>query len=125
MPLITVWNWPVEFSTPFSDGTIQGQNGFAHLLREACVSAEVPGIDGPELVSVCFAGSQVLSDDRTLIIIVELLHDLPERTSEIRQHLAETLHQQALKLINKTTTHEWNVEVAVKRFDPVKDGFCV
>lgn len=124
MPLITIWNWSRELFKPTLDGTFRGHNSFAHLLRETCVAAKVPGIDGPELVSVCFGGNQVLPDDRTLIIIVELLNDLPERTMEVRQRLAEALQQRALELINKISQQEWNVEVAVKRFDPVKDGFC-
>ena len=123
MPLITIWNWNEEWFNFPQDGVYRKMN-LAKILRQAVVEAGIPGIDGVELVSVCFAGPQVLSDDRTLAIIVELLNDLPERTDNIRQRLAEKLWKAAMDHLEGTACREWNVEVAVKRFDPVKDGFC-
>jgi len=133
MPLITIWNWPnfyARLSPPRDSYTsnLRASNAqkaeFAQEIRQAVIRAEVPGIDSPELISVCFAGEHVDGDpDHTLIIIVELLNDLPERTQTVRQRLAESLRTVGYRQMRKYEKKPY-VEVAVKRFDPVKDGFC-
>jgi len=63
----------------------------------------------------------ITSDTVPVVIIVELLFDKPRRTFEVRQRLAQKIVF-AFKLAT-----EWKnltkLEVAVKRFDPKKDGF--
>ncbi|MFC1633034.1 hypothetical protein ACFL1U_02760, partial [Patescibacteria group bacterium] len=56
-----------------------------------------------------------------IIVIAELLFDKPERTPKARQELAEVIlvcFQQTLNLAAR------KVEVAVKKFNPEKDGFA-
>ena len=64
----------------------------------------------------------VTSEDIPVVIIVELLFDLPERTNAVRQRLATELGKAF-----KSTVTKWRklvkLEVAVKRFDSLKDGF--
>ncbi len=63
----------------------------------------------------------VETTDVPVTIIVELLLDKPKRTSQVRQRLAD-------KIAGAFLSIRWNkgrqVEVAVKRFNPSKDGFC-
>jgi hypothetical protein len=65
----------------------------------------------------------VTLEEIPIVIIVELLFDKPERTFELRKSLAFWLHKTF-----SATIRSWRkvskVEVAVKRFDPEKDGFC-
>lgn len=77
----------------------------------------------PDDISFSFPyDPKITSGDIPVVIIVELLFDLPERTKTIRQRLAIQLGRAF-----KSTVTMWRklakLEVAVKRFDPVKDGF--
>jgi|GEM_PF-2592629 len=63
----------------------------------------------------------VTSDKVPVIIIVELLFDKPERTHEVRQLAAKRIAD-AVSLAIDWRKHA-GIEVAVKRFDPKKDGF--
>ncbi len=59
-------------------------------------------------------------------VIVELLFDMPERTHAKRATYAKKLATAIKKELNRLRrTTDAKVEVAVKRFDPKKDGFFV
>lgn len=59
-------------------------------------------------------------DDQTIVVIVELLFDKPERTFNVRHQLAKSICEYISKyFINKSC----KVEVAVKKFNPEKDAF--
>lgn len=95
---------------------------------EANITKEVVAIEEldltPEGVSFSFPRDpSVVSDEIPITIIVELLFDKPERTQETRDVLAHNI-----AFAFKQTVESWRVlrsfvEVAVKRFDPEKDGF--
>lgn len=53
-------------------------------------------------------------------IIVELLFDKPKRTYEVRKRLAKNI---AYAFKQLPGNDDRTVEVAVKRFNPLKDGF--
>ena len=63
----------------------------------------------------------IISDTVPVLIIVELLFDKPKRTPEVRQRLAQKIGE-AFKLATKWKNLT-QLEVAIKRFDPEKDGF--
>ncbi|MFH2062688.1 MAG: hypothetical protein ABIJ46_00860 [bacterium] len=120
MPLIEFVNWSTrpselqenlrELSDPIST--------LAKSLRDAAVSADVPGLT-KDTVTVTIGGRRVLSGDRTLIIKVSMLFDRPDRTKEVRDRLAQKLGEAAMKWVAPT----WRVEVMIERFDPAVNSF--
>ena len=64
----------------------------------------------------------IVSRKIPIIVIVELLFEKKERTFEVRERLANELGQ-AIKLTISGWRYMAGIEVAVKRFDPKKDGF--
>lgn len=70
-------------------------------------------------VFTSFPEDSSVPDNAMVSIIVELLFDKPKRTAEIRRWLAEKL-----RMVFKSSVTDQKVEVAVKRFDPKKDGFA-
>lgn len=67
--------------------------------------------------------TSVISDDVPVVIIVELLFEKPERTKEVRDQMAKAISE-AFRKTAFVYRNIKSVEVAVKRFDPNKDGFC-
>ena len=113
MPLIRIENYPQ--TTP---GYCNVRD-LAKALQSACITTEVPGINSAGQVTVVAGGSQLLEDDRTLVVIVEGLFDRPDRTKVIRDRLANRLAKHAK--INLPP--DWKVEILVKRFNPEKDSY--
>jgi len=64
----------------------------------------------------------VESETIPVAIIIELLFKKSKRTDEVRQRLAESVAR-AFKALPGNESRM--IEVAVKRFDPEKDGFCM
>lgn len=141
MPIVRVLNWPSEVrkilcSRPtgpeFFDATSTDEKwkrGFSDSLRRAVVKAKVPGIDVCHFVTVSFDSGHVLPlstdsvkmpDDRTLVIFVEGLFDLPERGKASRDRLADTLADSVHDLL----LTGWKVEVLVTRFNDAVDSFA-
>ena len=59
-------------------------------------------------------------------LIIELLFEKPERTHEKRRDYAKALAEACKQELNRLRgTTDAKVEVAVKRFNPEKDGFYV
>ncbi len=128
MPIIRVENYPNDWTlNPVPDETEEARQGkqrkwkseLAYALRNACVAAEVLGIDKPDDVTVVFGGEQVVESDRKLVIFIEGLFDKPERTKEVRDRLAERLG----KATREPLPLGWHAEVLVKRFNTEKDSF--
>ncbi len=92
---------------------------FAGMIRKAVVDAEVPGIDSEQLVTVVYGGKMVLSDNKTLMVMIEGLFDRADRTKEIRDHLAQCVGQAVKALLDD----DWRVEVLVERFNTVTDSY--
>ena len=68
--------------------------------------------------------SSVTSENIPIIIIAELLFKKPERTSEVIQRMASAIGQGFQATISQWRTLPLpKLEVAVKKFDPEKDGF--
>lgn len=127
MPVVHVINWPSKVATivwdgkkPYPDHTrfmhmLSDDNffktSFGKRLREAVVGACVHGIDSIDLVTVSFDGGASQQDDKTVVILVELLFDRPERTKEMRDRLAETLRCVAIGYCGN------KIEVAVIPFN--------
>jgi hypothetical protein len=75
-------------------------------------------------VTVSYNPGMADQNDQTVIVIVELLFDKPERTFEVRQRLAEQIGTYILEGL-KRHGRARKVEVAVKKFNPEKDAFVV
>jgi len=126
MPIITVKNWPcttnklAHMETRFLGFMIARHNDVAYMralsttLRNAAVSANVPGIDSVGKVTVSFDQGRLTEEDDTIVIEVTGLFKRTDRTKKIRDHLAECLKA----AING------KVEVFISNFDPRIDSFA-
>lgn len=116
MPLIVVYNLAEkEFGGSIID------------MIEKAITTAVLGVPELELtkddISFSFPRDpSVESDTVPVMIIVELLFDKPKRTDAVRQRLAKEIAQTFKALPGNDNRM---IEVAVKRFDPKKDGFCM
>ena len=63
----------------------------------------------------------ITSDAISVVIIVELLFDKPKRTFKVRQRLAQKIGEAFKSAVKWRNLPK--LEVAVKRFNPEKDGF--
>lgn len=106
MSLITVWN------TGKSDGIIRD------AIRDACIAIPALGLRRSD-VTVCFVPD--MDEYGPIVVVVELLFDKEERTTEVRQLLAETIGGAVKR--RSTLGHSRTVEVAVKYFNPERDAF--
>lgn len=117
MPLIVVYN--LSQSDFKEEGKIE-------KIEEAIFKAIR---NTPELeltlndVSWSFPQDPTISSNKIMVsIIVELLFDKPKRTLKVRQDLARRIAE-AFRSVPGNEARK--VEVAVKRFDPEKDGFYI
>ena len=132
MPHVVVWNLSEEdfhqvmvWSLP--GGDFHQPEGI--LKIEAALVVAIVDIHELELtpddISFSFPQdptiSQALSNEVPVVIIVELLFDKPERTTEVRQYLARAIAEAFRAAV--TWRKVCGVEVAVKRFNPEQDGF--
>lgn len=116
MPLITVWN-----NDPYNHTCASLRD----RLQEACLEVKALGLTTKADITVCFVQNRYNSSDGgPVIVIVELLFDKPERTLEVRRHLALVLGE-CIKAYYKEFSYcsDREVEVAVKRFSPEHDAF--
>lgn len=108
MPLIIVYNlWKF-------DSTID----IEHALKKAVADIPELNVDQAQ-VSVFFPRELDVPPGAGTTIIVELLFDKPERTPQVRQRLARNLGRAFKSAVERGR----RVKVAVKRFNPEKDGF--
>ena len=64
-------------------------------------------------------------NERPVVAIVELLFEKPERTLEVRKKLAMAIREGLYEKLDKMReSYPFKIEVAIKRFNPEKDGFC-
>lgn len=76
----------------------------------------------PEDISFSFPQDPtVVSDTIPVMIIVDLLSEKPERTTEIKQRLAQEIGKAFESAITWRIVSK--VEVAVRSFDPERSGF--
>jgi hypothetical protein len=111
MPIIEVQNWMSEMrarswhavkESQFQD-VLHGAmcrdakwtRAIAVALRDAAVSADVPGLDTADLVTVSFDHGRVLEDDHMVVIWVKGLFVRPDRSAEVRDRLAKQLYETA------------------------------
>jgi hypothetical protein len=115
MPHIVVWNLT---ESDFEERKIEE---IEKTLTTAVVN--IPDLElRPDDISFAFPRDPTVTSDKIpIIIIVDLLFDKPKRTFEMRQLLAERIGTFFSAAVNwrKLT----KIEVAVKRFDPKKEGF--
>ncbi|MEK7532520.1 MAG: hypothetical protein AAB579_02875 [Patescibacteria group bacterium] len=87
------------------------------------MTAEFWGLD-KSAVSSFFPHDPSVPTNSIATIMVELLFDTPERTNERRREYAEKLGLAVEGFLNhRRHTTDARVEVAVKRFNPERDGF--
>lgn len=118
MPLIRVENYTTK-ATPDSFEKTANLRGMLSALRQACVDAQVPGIDSLDKVTAVLGGHRTFEEDGTLIIVVEGLFDRPDRTKEVRDHLAVLLAQAAGRFEHLSS----KIEVLINRFNPEVDSY--
>jgi len=117
MPLIVVYNLPYW--------ELENEERIDEI--EAAITQAILEIPELELTmaDISFSFPQdptVDSESIPVTIIVELLFEKPKRTNAVRQQLASAI----TAAFNKLPGNEKRtVEVAVKRFDPEKDGFAM
>lgn len=63
----------------------------------------------------------VKSDIIPIVIVVELLFEKPERTKQVRSELAAMIGRNLILVVDWRRVTD--IEVAIKRFNPEKDGF--
>lgn len=137
MIIIQVISWPrclrklkkpLQLSFHNYNHAIVADNQFmtdmSDALRKAALEALVPGLNEMQMVTVSFdAGhahsAQPLNDDTTCCLVVSALFDIPERTKEHRDRLANSLKDAAKRLLPS----EWKVEVVITRFNPEIESF--
>lgn len=106
MPVIHIDNFPPSM---WENGDVKR---LAIALRQACLEARIPGIERLEQITPV-AGGVRLIDGGGLIIVVEELFRRPERTLEVRRHLAEALADATRKIRPHTEVvvriTPWNV----------------
>lgn len=139
MPIINVKNWPSkvaamewtgehktlsdsERSRLFIMMVVEDnawKRNFAEALRKAVLAEDIPGIDDPRLVTVSFDDGRAFAEDMLLVIEVTGLFVRPDRTKDVRDHIAW-----ALKECGKAHNGTMGCEVLIHRFDPEVDSYA-
>lgn len=115
MPLIVVYGLRKDEYSSKSIALIED------CIVAAMLSVEELGLKKGDISFSFPSDPSIISMGLDAVIIVELLFDKPERTFEVKQRLAMVIARAFKKLMG--VTHSV-IEVAVKRFDPNKDGFA-
>jgi len=116
MPLIVVYNLTKD---DFTEEKIEAiEKAFIWVIKG------IPELELQEKdVSFSFPQDPLVTSDEVMVtIIVELLFDKPKRNFRVRQLLAQRL---AVRFRSLSGNENKDVEVAVKRFNLRKDGFCL
>jgi hypothetical protein len=115
MPLVRIENFPLFREEGASENW---QHQFAHAIRQAAVSADVPRVVRTG-ITVTFGGQQILKDDKTLMILVIGLFDTEDRPKKLRDRLARHLGKASKHFL----PDDWKIEVLVYRFNTDSDSY--
>ena len=114
MPLIVIYNLSESDFTPEKIESIE------KTITQAVLGVTELGL-GKDDISFSFPKDPtVISEGVPITIVVELLFEKPKRTVEVRQRLAEAIAKTFKSL---SGNDKRMIEVAVRRFNPEKDGF--
>lgn len=117
MPHIVVYNLiDLDFEKKNIDSIEKAIIGVVTGMKELDLTQE-------DISFSFLVGPTIVSRKIPIVVIVELLFEKKERTFEVRERLAKELGQAI-----ESTISDWRymagIKVAVKRFNPKKDGFC-
>ncbi len=118
MLLVHVWNHSPKLDAKVTGGI----PALAHDIGRACVGVEVLGIKNAVNVLVSFRGeagrAEPSQTPAPLLIVVDMLTDLSDRTLAARRELTETLGRMAKQHVGRTQP----VEIIVRPFSPAPEG---
>ena len=120
MPHIVVYNLlPSEIRDKLQLGSIE------RAITKEIISVKELKLKTEDISYTFPEDPSVTPDECPIVVIVDLLFEKPERTWEVRNFLAQSIAGALLYEIKKIRGRlPSGMRVAVKRFDPAKDGFC-